>query len=237
MTYVALHAAISGGDRLVWLSDLDALARQGQIRWDVLIDRACPAGLARPSAGVMLRTERKPCLARTRSRTERSAGPAATDGWPWSQLMGGYERFRLRWGIAMAVMFRGQVLDAGDTQWHGNEPAQRAARLTRTDLLGLRAAGRRLTRGASGHAKSSPLAKRSDHAGAMRRAIVLRAHGRLIELVADDHVLEMARERLPDSYRPGRGHVERFWEVTEEFEDGNWTSELSTNASWRTPSR
>jgi hypothetical protein len=47
----------------------------------------------------------------------------------------------------------------------------------------------------------------------MRGRLVLRAYGRLVELVADEYVLEMARERLPDSYRPGRGQVERSWEV------------------------
>jgi hypothetical protein len=40
------------------------------------------------------------------------------------------------------------------------------------------------------------------------RRLVVRAY-RLIELVADDHVLETARERLPESYRPGRGPVDQ----------------------------
>jgi hypothetical protein len=47
----------------------------------------------------------------------------------------------------------------------------------------------------------------------MSGRLVLRAYDRLVELVADDHMLEMARERLPESYRPGRGPVERSWGV------------------------
>jgi hypothetical protein len=48
---------------------------------------------------------------------------------------------------------------------------------------------------------------------AMSGRLVLRAYDHLVELLAEDHVLEMARERLPDSYRPGRGRAERTWAV------------------------
>jgi hypothetical protein len=51
--HVALHAMISGGDRLVWMADLRALAGQGRISWPTLVDRArdARAGLV---VGVML---------------------------------------------------------------------------------------------------------------------------------------------------------------------------------------
>lgn len=47
----------------------------------------------------------------------------------------------------------------------------------------------------------------------MRRPLVLRAYGHVVELVADDDLLDVARERLPATYRPGRGRVERSWSV------------------------
>ncbi len=57
----------------------------------------------------------------------------------------------------------------------------------------------------------------------MSRRIVLRAYEHLVELVADDDVLEMARPRLPDAFRPGRGEVERSWRV-HEGEHGWWAT-------------
>ena len=54
--YVALHAAISGGDRLVWLADLDALVRQGSIRWTLLIARARNSATALVVAVMLERT-------------------------------------------------------------------------------------------------------------------------------------------------------------------------------------
>jgi hypothetical protein len=53
VVHVALHAMVSGGDRLVWLADLDALVRQKNLSWPILIGRAreARAGLV---VGVML---------------------------------------------------------------------------------------------------------------------------------------------------------------------------------------
>lgn len=53
LTHVALHAMLSGGDRLMWLADLDALVRSGRIRWPVLVERARQARVALV-VGVML---------------------------------------------------------------------------------------------------------------------------------------------------------------------------------------
>jgi hypothetical protein len=53
---VALHAMLSGGDRLMWLADLDALVRQGTIRWSALGERAQAARLALVVAVMLQRT-------------------------------------------------------------------------------------------------------------------------------------------------------------------------------------
>jgi hypothetical protein len=53
LVHVALHAALSGGDRLVWLADLDALVRQNGHSWSLLVDRSRDAGAALV-VGVML---------------------------------------------------------------------------------------------------------------------------------------------------------------------------------------
>ncbi len=46
LVHVAMHAMISGGDRLVWLADLDALVRQDQLSWTTLVSRAQEARAA-----------------------------------------------------------------------------------------------------------------------------------------------------------------------------------------------
>jgi Uncharacterised nucleotidyltransferase len=53
LVHVALHAALSGGDRLIWLADLDALVRQDAHSWSLLVDRSREAGAALV-VGVML---------------------------------------------------------------------------------------------------------------------------------------------------------------------------------------
>jgi putative nucleotidyltransferase-like protein len=53
LIHVALHAVISGGDRLVWLADLDALIRRDQVSWPDLLRRAHEARTALV-VGVML---------------------------------------------------------------------------------------------------------------------------------------------------------------------------------------
>ncbi len=104
-TYVALHAAISGGDRLIWISDLDALVRQGQIHWETLIDRARQARLALV-VGMML--ERAVHLLDT------PVPPQALDdllrgGRLWSRMMMAFERRRPTEN-SHEQLFRGQVL-------------------------------------------------------------------------------------------------------------------------------
>jgi hypothetical protein len=53
LIHVALHAVISGGDRLVWLSDLDALVRRRPVSWPTLLSRSRDARAALV-VGVML---------------------------------------------------------------------------------------------------------------------------------------------------------------------------------------
>jgi len=50
------------------------------------------------------------------------------------------------------------------------------------------------------------------------QTLTLRAYGRTVELAGSKAVLELARERLPPSYRPASGRAERQWSV--ESEDG-----------------
>lgn len=51
---VALHAAFSGGHRLVWIKDLERLVHTDAPDWAMLANRAIGAGLA-PSTAIMLR--------------------------------------------------------------------------------------------------------------------------------------------------------------------------------------
>jgi phosphohistidine swiveling domain-containing protein len=104
-TYVALHAAISGGHRLVWLADLDALVRQDRIQWDVLVARARQARLALV-VGVML--DRAAAVLGTQ------VPPAALDslshrGWVWRRLVAGFESRRPT-SASHGQLLRGQIL-------------------------------------------------------------------------------------------------------------------------------
>ena len=53
LIHVAMHTMIAGGDRLVWLMDLDALVHQGRMQLATLVDRARDARAALV-VGVML---------------------------------------------------------------------------------------------------------------------------------------------------------------------------------------
>jgi len=55
----------------------------------------------------------------------------------------------------------------------------------------------------------------------MSSRLVLRACGRLVEIVGDDPALELARERLPGMYRTGRGRPERSWSILQDAR-GQW---------------
>jgi len=104
-TYVALHAAISGGDRLVWLADLDALVRQDQIQWATLIEHARQARLALV-VGVML--QRTAAVLGT-PVPQHALKALLRNGLLWSTLLATFEHFR---PIARShgQILRGQVL-------------------------------------------------------------------------------------------------------------------------------
>jgi hypothetical protein len=105
LTHVALHAMLSGGDRLVWLADLDALVRKGGIRWPILIERAREEKLALV-IGVLLQR------ASTLLGTPVPAGALKElrrDGVLWSWLLAEFERRRPT-AASYGRNFRGQIL-------------------------------------------------------------------------------------------------------------------------------
>ncbi|MDQ3932262.1 MAG: nucleotidyltransferase family protein [Actinomycetota bacterium] len=51
--HLALHACLSGADRLVWLKDLDLMLRRSPPEWDGIIARARTAGAGLAVAGVL----------------------------------------------------------------------------------------------------------------------------------------------------------------------------------------
>lgn len=57
LIHVAVHAAMEGADRLVWLKDVDAVARAG-LDWDTLVARATEYGTRLPLAIVLARSRR-----------------------------------------------------------------------------------------------------------------------------------------------------------------------------------
>jgi hypothetical protein len=105
LIHVALHAMLSGGDRLIWLADIDALVRHGQIRWDVLIERARAARLA---LVVSVMTERAAIvLATPIPRGARRA--LRRRGVLWSLLLVAFEHQRPT-ALSYDRSVRGQVL-------------------------------------------------------------------------------------------------------------------------------
>jgi hypothetical protein len=55
LLHVALHASLSGGDRLVWLTDLRQLIRSEPPDWAEVVERATSWGIAAPVATMLLR--------------------------------------------------------------------------------------------------------------------------------------------------------------------------------------
>jgi hypothetical protein len=55
LLHLAVHGALEGGDRLVWLKDLDVTVRAG-VAWDEVIDRARAFGVHLPVATMLGRT-------------------------------------------------------------------------------------------------------------------------------------------------------------------------------------
>jgi len=104
-TYVALHAAISGGDRLIWFADLDALVRQGGIDWEMLIRRARDAKLALV-VGVML--QRAATVVGT-PVPEDVLTELQRRGRLWSRLVAGFES-RRPVAANHGRLVRGQIL-------------------------------------------------------------------------------------------------------------------------------
>ncbi len=105
LIHVALHAVISGGDRLIWLADLDRLVASGEVRWEIVVERAQEAGLALV-VGVML------CRASITLGTEVPDEALATllrGGRVWSQLLIGFDRMRPV-SRSYGRLFRGQIL-------------------------------------------------------------------------------------------------------------------------------
>lgn len=57
LIHLAVHAAIEGADRLVWLKDIDVAAR-GDLSWDIVVERATAFGVELPVASVLARSHR-----------------------------------------------------------------------------------------------------------------------------------------------------------------------------------
>lgn len=57
LIHLALHAAIEGGDRLVWLKDVDVAAR-AIAHWDDVVERTAAFGMQLPVAAVLARSRR-----------------------------------------------------------------------------------------------------------------------------------------------------------------------------------
>jgi hypothetical protein len=105
LTYVAVHAAVSGGDRLIWLADLDALVRHSEIRWPILIERAREA---RAALVVAVMLERASMVLGT-PVPEAVAAELRRGGVLWARLLAEFERRRPT-ASNYARNVRGQVL-------------------------------------------------------------------------------------------------------------------------------
>lgn len=105
LIYVALHAMISGGDRLSWLADLDALVRHGGIDWPTVVARARRAKLALV-LGVML--QRAVIVLETPVPTD-ALRALLRRGKLWSRLLVTFERRRPT-AANFGRNVRGQVL-------------------------------------------------------------------------------------------------------------------------------
>jgi hypothetical protein len=130
LIHVAVHAMISGGDRLVWLVDLDALVRRGEISWPTLIQR-CREARAALVVGIML--ERAALNLRT--PVPRSALKSLQkSGVGWAMLLRGFERWRPT-AANFGRSFRGQVL-VRSTRETSIASLATLARLIQSDVIG-----------------------------------------------------------------------------------------------------
>jgi len=87
MLHLTLHAATSGGMRLIWLKDIQLAAATGELDWDQLTRRADEMGL-RLAAAVMLRRSRRVLGANVPEGVER----ALTRGESWPAVVALAER-------------------------------------------------------------------------------------------------------------------------------------------------
>ncbi len=127
--HVAFHAMLSGGDRLVWLADLDALVRHTELGWTVLIERARGAKLALV-LGVMLQ--------RAAVVLDTPVPPDAMQellrrGMLWSRLLVDFERRRPT-AANFDRKLRGQVL-IRSTRDSTATSLRKLARLLWTDVI------------------------------------------------------------------------------------------------------
>ena len=103
--YLALHAMLSGGDRLIWLADLDAAVRRGTIRWPVLIERAREEHLALVVAVLLERAST--VLATPVPRTVLQE--LTQRGWLWSRMLSLVERLHPT-AASHGQIVRGRIL-------------------------------------------------------------------------------------------------------------------------------
>jgi hypothetical protein len=92
--HLAVHAALEGGDRLVWLKDIDVAVRAG-VPWDELSARAHDARVQLPVAALLARTARAlgtplpdDLLARLAPRNWRTLTAAADAAFPAARSTG-----------------------------------------------------------------------------------------------------------------------------------------------------
>ena len=78
LAYVAMHALLSGGHRLVWLVDLDRLVRNRSLDWDEVVRAAHTDGLSLPLA-IGLERARRYLGARVPANVVRQLAPST--GW------------------------------------------------------------------------------------------------------------------------------------------------------------
>jgi hypothetical protein len=130
LVHVALHAALSGGERLVWLADLDALVRQNAHSWSVLVDRSRDAGAALV-VGVMLDRARSVLGTPVPREVLRAL---QRRGLLWSQMLRHFERWRPT-AANYDRNFRGQVL-IRSTRRSSYTSLVALAELIRTDVIG-----------------------------------------------------------------------------------------------------
>ena len=115
LALVALHASMSGGNRLVWAKDLERLSRRDTPDWDDLVRRARAAHIG-PPVGLMLQ------------RSVRLLGAQVPEGTvkllvgtqPWTRLLVLWERLATplsmargrHTGVALMSSLRGTLMES-----------------------------------------------------------------------------------------------------------------------------